>query len=641
MYNANANYADIKPAKIPLPKAPVTAQHPFKSKANHQKLMEYVMPRMLVAREARDGRVERYAQIDKQVYGWMQLSTEDKKRRVAKERTGKGGVTEMNLPISYVHLDDMMSYYAQIFAPSQGMFNHKGKPDETAEATQLVTLMNNHAIYTGMYRDVIRTLFNLLKYNEGGFHGYWFQDYGPVLRSNAEGTQDVQEEIRWQGNKACALDVYNTFYDPHVDIAELHKEGEYCAIVEKKSHFWLQSRAAKGIYYNVDEALQCTDDKIDESFYRCPPEEAQLKYDESGGTDWKSVVAGQQIHSAKNGFEILKVWIRLNPTEFGLVPAEQRAARNRFEIWQVTICNGQWIIGAQWMNNIHGYLPCFMARINDDFMEEATKSTAEILNPLQDFASHLLNAHVKATRRNIYGTTIYDPSIVDLAKIPDGEVSARIPVKATGYGKDLRLAIWNDQKQLDTKQTLQDLEYTMGLLNQFFPVQALPSQIAGIDRATNEQVAAVQQGTNRRQQKGSQLLDISLFRNLRFAFFYNIIQYQPNNVSVSDFHGRPITIDLNAIKNTDLPFIIGQGLKVLDRQAAAQTIERVTFALLQSQQADQVDILGLITYMVNMMDIDVDLNQFKRPVQQVPTQTGVEQVPGQAPSETPTGGQVV
>jgi hypothetical protein len=45
----------------------------------------------------------------------------------------------------------------------------------------------------------------------------------------------------------------------------------------------------------------------------------------------------------------------------------------------------------------------------------------------------------------------------------------------------------------------------MGLVNQFFPTQSLPSQIASIDRAVDSQVAAVQQGANRRQQKAARL----------------------------------------------------------------------------------------------------------------------------------------
>jgi hypothetical protein len=104
-------------------------------------------------------------------------------------------------------------------------------------------------------------------------------------------------------------------------------------------------------------------------------------------------------------------------------------------------------------------------------------------------------------------------------------------------------------------------------------------------------VAAVQQGANRRQQKAARLLDDTVFRNVRFAMYYNILQYQPDSSEVTDFYtGKPVKIDLASLRNTDLPFIIGQGLKAIDRQAAAQMLQQVIFALIQAPQAAQESI---------------------------------------------------
>jgi hypothetical protein len=52
-----------------------------------------------------------------------------------------------------------------------------------------------------------------------------------------------------------------------------------------------------------------------------------------------------------------------------------------------------------------------------------------------------------------------------------------------GYGKDINKSIWKDRGTLETKQTLQDLDAVMKIIDQFFPTQSLPSQIANIDRA--------------------------------------------------------------------------------------------------------------------------------------------------------------
>ena len=222
-------------------------------------------------------------------------------------------------------------------------------------------------------------------------------------------------------------------------------------MAELKSHFWLQNKAAEGFYYNIRDVLDENEDMATLHYYKHPPQEAQFNSEDATGEDWVSILSESAGYISASGYEVVTMHIRLNPTEFGLVPGGrgERGLRNRYEVWRFTILNDARIIEATHMNNIHGYLPCFMGTMNDDIMGSAQRSVAEILTPLQDFASHMVNTHVKATRAKLYGTTLYDPSMVDLEQIPAGEVAARLKVKPTAYGKDVRSFIF----QLQTKPT--------------------------------------------------------------------------------------------------------------------------------------------------------------------------------------------
>lgn len=621
MYNpagGQMRHAKVKPAK-----AEVHATHPYNHRDNHQALLEYLQARLLIGKQHRDNAIPRMIEADKAVSGWMALDEEDRKRKLEKIRSGKASPVSMNLPLTFVHLDDMVTYFSQTFCPSRGMFYHSGKPDEAKDAQQIVTLMNNHSIYAGWYRQVLLTLHALCRYNMGGFICNWGKDHGPKLEKNDSGQDVLTSEVKWQGNRLEAIDMYNFLYDPSVHVAALHTDGEFAAIARIRSHFWLRKAASEGKYFNVEEAL-ANDNGIPATvYYRSPPKEAMLDSSTVDGTDrqYAQWFTEAPAYASVSGFEITEIYIRLNPTEFGLVEgnAQQRQLRNRYELWRFSILNDKYIIEATYMNNIHGFIPCFVGLINDDLMAHSQKSVGEILTPLQDFASFLVNTHMKAVRKNIWGLTVYDPSIVDLKAIPEGEVAAYVPVKSTGFGKDIRQFIWSPNNVLETKQTLSDLEGVMGLINQFFPTQSLPSQIASIDRAVDSQVAAVQQGSNRRLHKTARLLDDSLFRWIRFCCYYNIIQYQPDNSTVNDFYGREVSIDLSTLRGTDLPFIIGQGLKAIDRQAAASSFERVLFALIQNPQAAAgVRLLDMIGHWVSMIDIDVDMTQFAAPVQMDP-----------------------
>lgn len=529
----------------------------------------------------------------------------------------------MSLPLTWVHIDDMMTYYAQTFAPNRGMFYHTAGPEQSETAAQLVGLMNNHSIYGSYYRHLLRGIYSILKYNVGGLTSTWATDYGPKLQVDQSGATSLGTQKVFSGNKVNSVDMYNLFFDPAVEPSCLYKDGEWFAMAEMKSHYWLKNKCLEEIYYNCEEILDGEAENMTVKYYRDPPIEARLseQYNPSnggGGTvNWFSYLGGADSPMVNNAFELVTMYIRLNPNDFGLIGGSkaERDARNQYEIWRFTICNDDKIIQAQRMMNMHNYLPCFLGVIHDDFMRDAAKSPAEVLNPLQQFSSFLLNTHVKATKKNLFGTTYYDSSRIDLSSVPAGEVAARVPIKAQGYGQDIRTMIFHDNNLLDTKQTLDDLQGMLGIIDQFFPTQSLPSQIAGIDRAIDSQVAAVQQGSNRRQHKGARLIDDTMMRPMRFSLYYNIMQFQEDGADIADyFTGKQTKVNLEELRDASIVDLIGQGLKAIDRQAVAGLLQQIIFALIQAPQAAQgIDILKLIDFWTSMMDIDTNMKQFMIP----------------------------
>src|SRR3546814_2221162 len=98
--------------------------------------------------------------------------------------------------------------------------------------------------------------------------------------------------------------------------------------------------------------------------------------------------------------------------DFGLSEgdAQKAAQMNRYEVWRFTVLNDERIIGFQYLNNAHSHIPFYFGISNDDTSAEHSKSPAETIQPLADFASFLMNIHIKACRKNVWGTTYYNPS---------------------------------------------------------------------------------------------------------------------------------------------------------------------------------------------------------------------------------------
>jgi hypothetical protein len=628
----------MRHAKLPMAKPSVHPKHPFRDRKMHDSLVEYIKERLSVGKQARDAELGRLIRIDKKVAGWIRLRDEDRKRVELAQNTGEPEITKMNLPLAFVHLDDMMTYLAETFAPSSGMFYNTGNPQEQDSASQIVTKMNNDALYAGYYREVLQSLFGALKYNLGGVTVSWGVDTGPSKSDKSTAVDRIFDAgLKWQGNRLRALDRYNTFLDPSVHPSKLYMDGEFCAYAELKSRYWVQTRGVSGQFYNLDEALMHSMAGSCE-YYRHPPTEARLdqrEFDDGSDstTDWVSILSASPS-TLQDGHEVVTVYIRLNPAEFGLVLPNEVAARTRYELWRFTLLDGKYIVSAAHQDNVHNHIPCYFALINDDSMGVAQRSVSELLIPLQDFSSHLLNTHQDAARRSLYGTTFYDPTMVDLAAVPRGEVAARVPLQPRAYGRDVRSFVYHMGTDYDTSRTTQDLQVVMGLINQFFPTQALPSQIASIDRAVSSQVAAVQHGANRRQQKSARLVDDTMFRPMRFAIYYNILQYQPDGEELTDFYtGKQVKLDIAGMADTNLPYIVGQGLKAIDRMATREMIQQVIFALIQAPQAAQgIDLLAMIDFWTSMIDVDIDMKQFRLQPAAVDPATGQPVDPAAAPA---------
>src|SRR3546814_16576862 len=76
-----------------------------------------------------------------------------------RSQTGQPVSMDQNLPLTFIHIDDMMTYLAQTFAPNRGMFYQIAKPENVDVASQLVSLMNYHAVYSGYYRQLLMAMY--------------------------------------------------------------------------------------------------------------------------------------------------------------------------------------------------------------------------------------------------------------------------------------------------------------------------------------------------------------------------------------------------------------------------------------------------------------------------------------------------
>lgn len=588
--------------------------HPINNEANSQKLLEYMEDRLNFGNSARDVFVQQLEEIDKEIAGWLRPSPEDRARERKNRREGAITPTNVNLQLAYTQLDEELTFLMTVFAPDSGMFEAIASKDQVDIANGFLLLMNKHAEYYKYYREFQRILFDGLKWNICGGIIEWSKTHGTKLTSEAGGMlQRKENQVLYQGNCIKHIDWYNFIWDISVSPIDLHFKGEFFATIEVETPFRVKQMEANGEifgalrFFNPDGTHQFTDAK----YYKSHPELRFLP--DAGATtagnnyNWVSILSQGRGSSVGKGIEMVHYFGWLNPTHFGLSTAKED---DKMQIWRISFFPQKGICAAEHLSNAHGMLPIGCGMPIENSQELQQKSYGEILLPLQRFGSFILNTHMGATRKNIWGLVIYDPTRVNLAEV-ENEPAARIACSPAAYGQDLNQAVVDLAQRLPTDGAMNDLKSVIELMQYLLPTDTL-RQVADLERATQYQAAAVVQGTNRRSHKIAKLLNDQMFSPMRHMMVYNIMEFQ-DSVTLLDQNGKPVQVDPSKFRNEGIEFTIGDGLKGLDRLSQNAILKDMINSIIQSQAAlQEFDLPALLTYYTSSSGEKIDLRQFRR-----------------------------
>lgn len=609
--------------------ARVLKDSPLLEMTNSQKklLSDYLCARLATGVSGRDSRLRRMGDIDRAISTWQKLSPDDSERKRIEDVTGKTMALPINLPILATHLDDLASYFTETIAPiSNPFFSAIGD----AKAAELRTKLNHDALRYDYYSQVALMVRSLLKYNLGGIRVAW-----------DEGT-DLQTLTNQPGNRWAAIDPHNTLWDPAIqDPKELASCGEWGAFVEKRTRIQLMRAALAGQVVGVEKFLDKESrTEVTPSLWVDSTTNAGIQSD---GLDTRTATGQKRMNweayglgeagkdATAPGIEVTTIYCHLFPAQFGLLTdaersqleQQQRVAESFLELWRFELI-GDCVISAstvyERVSAIEGepqIIPMFIGHMNQDQLKLAQRSTLELMNGFQRFASNMYNIYIQGMRKQVWGIVGYDPTMFDLSAMPKGEVVGIVPMR-TG-GRDARAGLQSLTGDTGVGQALDAVSSTLALKDRLFPSQALPSQVAGIDRAVTSQVAAVTQGSQRSMKMLLRLMDSSILLPSRLAAFRNYKRYQREGIE-----------DLT---DKDVAKLLGSGIESIEAERVADALWKLLYAIVQNQEAMQsFDVPGLLTYISRVGNLSVELGNFAR---QPPQQQQPQQIPGQPGQPTP------
>lgn len=621
----------IEPALMEKTGREAPAELPKMSELNqdqHDKLLAYLTGRLANGGTVRDRKLYRYARIDRTISTWQKLNPEDSQRELIEDNTGKQQALPFNLPVLAAHLNDMTSYYAEALAPiSNPFFSASGDQNATA----LLNKMNRDAIARNYYSELTLTVRSLLKYNIGGFCLTW--DDGVTY-----GNKTVTPGNYWK-----SLDMYNTLWDPAIrDISQLSTKGEWAATCRIANRLEMIRNSLNGTWVGLETYLEAkTTATTGMSYYKEPAtqgglteegQDARTTSNQETSINWSSYGLGisTDLGPEVDGFEIVDMYCWLVPDQFGLLNAAEQSNLNNserdpetfLELWKFTLVGSTYIVQANPVlpreQTVAGELceiPIYLSYMTQDQIKQAQRSFMELMRGFQRFTSAMYNIYIAGMRGKVWGLTGYDPSMFDMTGISKGDTAGVVPSKQPG--RDVRTGLMNMSPNSGVDDALQAVDSSLTIMNQFFPAQSMPSQVAGIDRAIKSQVATVVQGAMKSMRTILRVMDSSLMLPVRLGGYRNLKRNDPQG--------------LEQVDDATVAKLVGSGIESMESERVADSLWQLMYAIIQNQESMQTfDIPKIFAYLSRVSNLSVDLGQFVR--QPPPTAPGTQQpVPAAVP----------
>ena len=569
------------------------------SEKNHTALVKHLKEKLEFGKQMRDTQADKFEIIDRKIYGYLVLDDDDEKRERDNQKGYGVKPTDTVLPLTLVQIDDAITFLIEVLGVDNDLYGAIAPKDKQHIAVGFSSLMNEHASKFSHIIQLNKFLLDAFKYNFGGIIPEWEQMYGNKIKNGIGTGIETEYDIVYEGNKLTAIDPYNFFYDVSVNATMLQNEGEFFATCDVYTAFKIRKMEADKKIFDIDKFIDNKNYNI--SYYREKPV-IRADRNSNNSTSWLSMLSAGESKMSTKGVELIKFYIWLSPKDFGL------GTETTQNIYRVILAEGKFIVRLQKMNNAHGLLPIGITMPWEDGFKEETKSYAELLLPLQTFASSQMNVHQKANRRALYGLTFYNKNVLNLADNYDpvaGKVASNAPIET-----DLRKSLVQINDSPDTANTMRDIGDSMELMQQILPTDIL-KQVAGLERATQYQAASTVQGANRRNLKIAKIINGQGFSPIKHIQMYNILQYQ-QSMEILTPQGELTFVNVQDFRDTKMEFSISEGLKGIDKLSMIINIKEVLNSILQSQQANQqINVVEVINYWTSMLGDKTDFSQFQ------------------------------
>lgn len=402
---------------------------------------------------------------------YMPTRTEDQTRK-DNRADGKPEFTTLDIPMSYAILMSWHTYLSSVFLSRSPIIQLSGRHGEGEMQVQAMEAVMDYQTQTGGHLvPYYIWLMDAGKYGAGVVGTYWDEEIIQVSEIVEEQVTylgiplgDKKRKVKrskrvkgYAGNKLYNVRPQDFIFDSRVSLANF-QDGEFCGRKADLGWNMVVRRAEYGQYYNLD-ALK----KVKKKRNKSATNSHGTRDTGSEQLDLPDAVTGENTElnddmKSPEFVSLVEMCVELIPKDWGLGDSKYP------EKWMFTLAEDEVIIESQPYDALHGKFPYAVIEYEMEGYGLQKRSMLELLQPLQDVMSWLVNTHFYNVRNVLNGQFIADPSRLTIKDFKSSEGGRIIRMKPSAYGQDPRTMFHQIQTVDVTQNHLRDSQFIGDML---------------------------------------------------------------------------------------------------------------------------------------------------------------------------------
>jgi hypothetical protein len=430
----------------------------------HSKLLEYLRKRLETSERSMSNFYPRWNVNERKVQAYVNLPDYEKIQETMNKQSKPPKMVSIVVPYSYAVIQTVTTYLLHTFCGRSPIFQVSCYNGEFAAAARNLELcMQYNADHNRLSWQIYQALLSSQVYQVGIWRVGWRNDKKfrtiktPVQQWSMMGIplgpkgvmESREEQLVYSGNEVVSVDPFMFFPDPRVPMTEVARRGEFVFWRSFENKMSMRLGEKSGQYAWVDAISS---------------QMPQSNFGSKDNSDRTIRSMGDGVAGATNrDHSQIEPVIQLDEGTCIIIPADYGLSESTTpEKWLFAIANKSQIVKAEPLEADHDMHPVAVFEPNAMGNSFGSLATADIIGPVQDHISWLLNSHMLNVRGAINNRVVVNPHYVemkDLKRNPDEDDGAWvIRMKQSAFGLKPQDGLYQFQVTDVTSTHVKDME---------------------------------------------------------------------------------------------------------------------------------------------------------------------------------------